>query len=88
MVQSTTVSPALLCALQLTDNIRTAFWLFGDLKKTHTHHPGAGLGYQGRWREKLKMQEEVNQANGDVDWTSTECDRTILIYFSSNARRP
>lgn len=57
-------------------------------QKKHTHHPGAGLGYQGRWREKLKMQEAVNQANSDVDWTSAECDRTILISFSSNACHP
>lgn len=64
--------PALLCALELTDNICTAFWLFGEWKHTSSSDPGClvGLVYRGGGREKLKKQRKsVKQANIEVGWS-------------------
>lgn len=88
-------SPALLCALELTDNICTAFWLFGEWKHTSSRDPGCvvGLVYQGRAREKLKMQRKsVKQANNEVGGSrcrpaDRSMYRTLRADLSGSTRR-
>lgn len=70
------VSPALLRALELTDNICTTFWLFGE--RENTQHPGAvWFGYIGREAEGA---EEANQASQQW-WLDIQKIRSHYSHF-------
>ncbi len=81
-------SPALLCALQLTDNICTASWLFREWKHTSSRDPAClvGLLYRGGRREKLKKQgKSVKQA---TDEHSGESDSRTGLHRAFCSCRP
>ena len=83
-------SPALLRASELTDNICTASWLFGEWKHTSFSYPGClvGLGYRGwRWeKKKKKSKEAVEVSQARQQWGQLESVQTGLHVLEATSR--